>query len=187
MTVIDNRSSLTEGLARLHSQKGRLLRGRRGWLRGLNRLNSLDRLRNWLGVGGFGEVFSLDCGLSDSLGLDRGGDLGHLGGSRAAANVLLSLVAVLAHVLFHDTGGMGGTLFRKVLELVGLGADDLLQVVNLLIDDLTVADVHERSEVSHGHGDDGQTPKGNESDEPVASEGSSESLDNQSVMFFILV
>lgn len=180
MIVIDNRPSLESRLARLQSQKRLLFRGSRGRLRGLYRLN---RLRNGLDLGGFGEVLGLDCGLGDRLGLDRGGDLGHLGGSRAAANVLLGLVAVLAHVLLHDTGGVGGTLSGKVLELVGLGADNLLQVGNLLIDNLAVADVHERSEVSHGHGDDGQTPKRNETDEPVASEGSSEGLE-ESIRYF---
>lgn len=170
--VIDNRSSPVIGHAHLQSQKGLLLHGGRG------RLSGLYRLGNGLDLGGFGEVLGLDRGLSDGLDLHGGGDLGRLGGRRAAANVLLGLVAVLAHVLLHDTSGVGGTLASKVLQLVGLGTDDLLKVGNLLVNDFAVADVHKRSEVGNSHGDNGQTPEGNESDEPIAGESSSESLES---------
>jgi hypothetical protein len=79
--------------------------------------------------------------------------------------------------LLQGTGGVGGTFAGEILELVGLGADNLLKVGDLLVDDFTVADVHERSEVGNGHGDNSETPERNETDEPVASEGSSESLE----------
>lgn len=182
--MIDNRSSERIGLARLQSQKGLLLRGRRDRL---NRLYRLNHLGGGLKLGGFREVLGLDCGLRDRLSLDGGGGLGHLGGSGAAANVLLGLVAVLVHVLLQGTGGVGGTLAGKILELVGLGADNLLKAGDLLVDDFAVADVHERSEVGNGHGDNGETPERNETDEPVASEGSSESLEQKSIRIFPFV
>lgn len=89
-------------------------------------------------------------------------------------------MAVLANVLLHDTSGVRGTLTGNVLQLVGLGADDILDVGNLLINDFAVADVHERSEVGHSHGNDEQTPEGDESDKPVARESSSEGLETPS-------
>lgn len=138
-----------------------------------------NRLGNGLNLGSFREVLSLDDGLGVGIALDNRRDelgLGCLGRGRATANVLLGLGAVVTNILLHQTGSVGGVLASQVLQLVGLGADDGLEVCDLLIDDLTVADVHKRAEVGGGYGDHGESPDRNEADQPVASEGSGESL-----------
>lgn len=146
----------------------------------LNRLNGVgDGLRNGLDLGSLREVLGLDDGLGVGIALDNRRDelsLGRLGRSRATANVLLGLGAVVTNVLLHQTGSVGGVLAGHVLQLVGLRADDSLEVCDLLIDDLAVADVHKRAEVGGGDGDHSKSPDRNEADQPVASEGSGESL-----------
>lgn len=146
-------------------------------------LNGLDSLGHGCDLGGLGEVLMLDQrlgnrgndGLGNGLRLDGG--LGHLWGCGAAgADVLLGLGAVLANVLLHQAGGLGSTLASQILQLVGLGIDNLLEVADLLINDLAVADVDQRGEVSGGDGDHSEAPEGNEADQPVTGKSSSESL-----------
>lgn len=154
----------------------------------------IERLGDRSGLGSGGEVLGLDSGLSNGrsealqgLGLgrlgndfvlDRADKLGSLRGGRAAgADVSLGLGAVLADILLHQTGSLRSALTSQVAKLVGLVVDDFLGVDNLLVDEFTVADVDEGSEVGGGHGNNGQAPEGNEADQPVASEGSSESLE----------
>lgn len=146
-------------------------------------LDRLDWLRNGLGngldLGSFWEVLSLDHGLWVRITLDNRRhqlSLGHFRRGRATANVLLSLGAVVANILLHQTGSMRGPLAGKVFQLVGLGADDSLEVRDLLINDLTVADIHERTEVGGGDGDHGKSPDWNEADQPVTGEGSGKGL-----------
>lgn len=164
---------------------------------GLNRGDNvrLESLSNRGSLGGFGEVLSLDRGsglnnggseglerlglarLGNGLMLDRAHKLGSLGGSGAAGtDVFLGLGAVLADILLHQAGGLRSALTSQITELVGLGVDDLLGIDNLLVDDFPVADVHQGSKVCGSHSNHGQAPEGNEADQPVASESSSEGL-----------
>lgn len=123
-----------------------------------------------------GNGLGLD-GLDNGLTLDGAHKLGRLWGGRAAgADVTLSLGAVLANILLHQAGGVRGTLASHIPKLVGLGVDDLLGVGNLLVNELAVADVDKGGKVCGGHGNHSQAPEGNEADQPVAGESSSESL-----------
>lgn len=135
--------------------------------------NGLDNRGSEIGNG-------LDLGgLGNGLTLDRAHKLGRLRGGRAAgSDVTLGLRAVLADILLHQAGGVRGTLASHVPELVGLGVDDLLGVDNLLVNELTVADIDKGGEVCGGHSNHSQAPEGNEADQPVAGESSSESLKN---------
>lgn len=120
----------------------------------LGRRGRLHGLEHGLNLGSFREVLSLDRGLRNGLGLHGGrGNLAHLRRGGPAADVLLGLGAVLADVLLHDSSGVGGALTGQILQLVGLGADDRLEIGDMLVDDLTVADVHKGTEVGGGHGD----------------------------------
>lgn len=200
--VSDSKQSSRYGLNRVvkRLQRGTSLDGHErlavtGLLCGLDGGNNvgIERLGNGSGLGSRREVLGLDNGLSNgssealqglSLGrlgndlvLDRADNSGSLwGGGAAGADVSLGLGAVFADILLHQTGGLGGALTSQIAELVGLVVDDFLGVNNLLVDEFAVADVDEGSEVGGGHGNNGQAPEGNEANQPVASESSSEGL-----------
>jgi hypothetical protein len=136
------------------------------------------RVDNGLSLGGFGEVGGLELGRADWLDLDCWSwGLDSLWGCRAAvANVLVGLGAVVVGILLHQSGGTGSLLVGEFLSMVGLGVDKLLDLGNLLIDDFTVADVDQRSEVSDGCAEQGKAPDRDNLDEPVGKEGRNESL-----------
>lgn len=92
-------------------------------------------------------------------------------------NVLLSLGAVVTDVLLHETGGMMGTLLSKVLQLVGLGVDHPMDILDLSINDFAVFNVDERPEIGDGDSNQRQSPEWEELDQPVGSKGGREGLE----------
>lgn len=139
-----------------------------------------DGLGGRLNLGSFREILSLDNGLGVGITLDdRRHKLGLalLGRGRTTTNISLGLGTVVSNILLHQTSGLRGALASQILQLVGLRADDRLKVLDLLVDDLTVADVDKRTEVGDGDGEYGKSPNRDKADQPVASEGSSESLE----------
>lgn len=73
---------------------------------------------------------------------------------------------------------MRGPLPGHVFELVGLGANDGLSIADLLVNGLAIPDVNKGTEVNGGHGNHSETPERDDADQPVTSEGSSESLED---------
>lgn len=67
-------------------------------------------------------------------------------------------------------------LIGKLLGLVCLSVDKLLNLGDLLVDDLAVADVDQGTEVGDGDPDQRQAPDGDNLDEPVRQESGDESL-----------
>lgn len=94
----------------------------------------------------------------------------------AAADVVLSLAAVFVGILLDQAGGTGGVLVGKLLGLVCLSVDKLLNLGDLLINDLAVADVDQRAEIGDTDADQRQTPNRNNFDEPVRQESGDKSL-----------
>ena len=62
----------------------------------------------------------------------------------------MSLGAVVVGVLLDQSGGTGSLLVGEFFRVVRLSIDKLLNLGNLLVDNFTVADVDQRSEVSDG-------------------------------------
>lgn len=151
-----------------------VLRSRRLGDRLSSRLSS-DGLR----LGRFREVGLLETRLRrNRLSLDRGAchrSLGHLGRGRAA-NVSLSLGAVVARVLLHQSRRVGSVLLSNAPDMARLRVDQLLHSMDLLIDGFAVADVDKRPQIGDGHGNQSQTPHWQDLAEPVGDESGREGL-----------
>ena len=65
----------------------------------------------------------------------------------------------------------------EVANLLGLLADDLAGVVQVVVDELLVGDVGERGEVDDGGEEEGQAPGWGDLDEEVGQEGGGEGLE----------
>lgn len=64
----------------------------------------------------------------------------------------------------------------EVAQLLGLGVGDVGCVVEVLVDQVLVLDVDERSEVDDDGGEEEEAPLGSDLDEEVADEGDEEGL-----------
>lgn len=86
---------------------------------------------------------------ADGLRLDRGGSRGRsLGaGGLVALEQLLSLRRVVSHVLLGEFGGLGSVGTSNLSELLRLGGDNVLCVLNVVVDQLLVGGVDQ------GHGE----------------------------------
>jgi hypothetical protein len=93
-----------------------------------------------------------------------------------AANVLLSLLAVLSGVGLDGLGSTRGVVARDVLDLLCLVVENAREVVNLLVDDLPVGNVDQWGKVCDSDGDQSNAPEWSELDEDVSSKRSKESL-----------
>lgn len=59
---------------------------------------------------------------------------------------------------------------RKVLDLSSLGVDNIGEIGKVVINEIFVADVDERAEVSNGSSDEREAPERDEFDQPVRNE-----------------
>lgn len=130
----------------------------------LGRLEGLLRRSGEVGV----LVFLLDSSRS-GLGMS-------LGRGRPAADQLLGLGGVVAHVLLGDLGILSGSLLCGLTQLGSLSADDVGGLAEVLVDELLVGLVDERGEEEDGGGDQGKSPVGNDLDKVVGDEGSESGL-----------
>lgn len=104
----------------------------------------------------------------------RGRSLGHGFGcvgfrhaATSAANIFLSLAAIISSVLLDGLGGACGVVSSKIFHLVGLGVDNLLRAGKIVVDELLVVFVEQRTEVDARDANEGETPQWNDLDEPV--------------------
>jgi len=131
-------------------------------------------------------LLALDDGIRLDVLLGGGGEvvglvlLGGLGGdfgrSGSAADELLSLGGVVAHVLLGDLGGMGRVLAGHVANLAGLGIDNIRRLLNMVVDELLVGRIDERDEEQRRGEDQSEAPVRDDLDEPVGDEGRKEGL-----------
>jgi len=113
----------------------------------------------------------------------RSGRLGGLGGGGASpgiSNYFLGLGGVVTSVGLDGRGGARGVVGSKLLDLGGLGIDNLGDVVELLVDDFLVVDVDQGCEVDARDTDQGEAPEGNELDEEVGEQRDEEGSDSDS-------
>jgi hypothetical protein len=77
---------------------------------------------------------------------------------------------------------MMGTLFSKVLQLVGLGVNHPMDILDLSINDFAVVNVDERAQIGDGDSNQRQPPQWEELDQPVGSKGGREGLEFPSAL-----
>lgn len=140
--------SRDEGLLLLH------------WGGGL--LSNLDVL-----LGGGREVRLVDRGGGGCGGCGRRGR-----GARglATAEHLLGLGSVVSHELLGHLGSVGGVRAGEALELFSLGADNVLCILNVVVDQLLVGGVDQGHGKEEGGGNERKTPVWNNLNEPVRQE-----------------
>ena len=95
---------------------------------------------------------------------------------RGTAHILLCLGAVVIDILLHHASSISGVLAGNTLQLMSLVVDNGLGVGNVGVDELAVVDVDQRTQVSTGNGDEGETPQRQPLDQPVGRECGRESL-----------
>jgi hypothetical protein len=93
----------------------------------------------------------------------------------------VGLGTIVADILLHDAGRMGGLGFGHLFHLGGLCVDDLLQAFDLLVDELLVADLDQGSEKGGCHSDQGQGPEWEILNQPVGDDRGRKGLDHESV------
>lgn len=122
---------------------------------------------NLLGLGGVlsGRVGKLGRRLDDDLA--RGS---------LARQESLDLAGVVASILLAESGDLVELLLGNILDLGGLGVNQVGGVLDLRIDKLLVAGVDQGNKEDDGGADDGKTPVGDELDEEVGDKGSNPSL-----------
>lgn len=83
---------------------------------------------------------------------------GKLGGARAASsgttNHVSGLGSVFAGVLLCGLSGTSGVMGSKILDLVGLGVDNVGSVGNLLVDGLLILDVYQGPKIQERDADE---------------------------------
>lgn len=104
---------------------------------------------------------------------------GNWRGSRAGAstaNHLLNLSGVIASILLAKSGDLVSLLLGDAAYLGRLGVDGVGSVLDVVVDELLVASVHQGDKEGNGGANDGEAPVGNELDEVVGHEGSDAGL-----------
>ena len=89
------------------------------------------------------------------------------GGATSRTNVTLGLGGVVASILLCHFGGTAGVLSGEVLDLAALLDHCAVGVTKVLVDELLVLDVNERTEVDGTGSDKRQAPERNELDQVV--------------------
>lgn len=135
----------------------------------------------------------LDRGGSLEILLRRGGEIltlvgggvnlrGFCGGNRrggattSIANILLSLGRVVPNILLCGISGARSVVASELLDLLGLLVDNIGGVGDVVIDELLVGFVNERSHEQDRRGDESKTPQWDDLDQVVGEEGTKESL-----------
>ena len=159
-------SSFREGRLRLRSGREiRLLNSLVGFDSGGAHLwLQLEDLVRFHGV----QVLNLGRGLGLRGGLARAGD-----------DVLVRLGAVVVDIVADDFSRVGSASLGHLLHVDGLGVDDLLDGLDLLVDDGLVVHVDQRAHVRDGGTEEGEAPEGEEADERVSHERRKEGLYHQ--------
>jgi hypothetical protein len=115
----------------------------------------------------------------DILLLNRSGfSLGDGGRDRAASatNHLLSPGSIVSCILLCSLGGSGGMVASELLDLLGLGVDDVGCVLDVVVDELLVRLVDERGEEDDRGADQGEAPEWDDLDQVVGEESANEGL-----------
>ncbi len=91
---------------------------------------------------------------------------------------LLGLGRVISNERLCGLGGTGGVLTGERLDLLGLGVDNVRGIGKVVIDELLVRLVDERSEEENRGRNERKTPQWDELDQEVRQEGTQESLEH---------
>ena len=95
-------------------------------------------------------------------------------------HVFLSLGGVALCSLHNSLGRASGVMSGKITKLSGLLGDDVAGVVDMMVDELLVGDVHEGRKVHCRDGDQTEAPGRNNLDQEVGQERCAEGLDCRS-------
>jgi hypothetical protein len=112
---------------------------------------------------------------------------GNLGGRGAATEHLLSLGGVVTHELLGGLGSVGGVGGGGLAKLLGLGTNQLLGILKVVVDKLLVANVDQGCGEEKSGGEEGESPVGNNLDKPVGEEGAQADLVYTDVSYGLLV
>lgn len=109
----------------------------------------------------------------------RGRGRGRGRGARglATAEHLLGLGSVVSHKLLGHLSGVGGVCTGDALELFSLGANNILCILNVVIDQLLVGGVDQGHSKEEGGGNERKAPVWDDLDEPVRQESADGNLD----------
>lgn len=108
---------------------------------------------------------------ANGLGLGGGrGRSGGLGAGLATLQQLLGLGGVVSHVLLGHLSGLGGVRACNLSELLGLGTDNVLRVLNVVVNQLLVGGVDQRHGEEEGGGEKRKSPVRDDLDKPVGEE-----------------
>lgn len=148
-----------------------------------SRLGHVERLLDVL-LGGGREVGVIE--RADGLRLDgrrgRSRARGLGAGGLVALEQLLSLGGVVSHVLLGNLSGLGGVSASNLPELLGLGGDNVLCVLNVVVDQLLVRGVDQRHGEQEGSREKRETPVWNDLNEPVGEEGAEGNLQREALV-----
>lgn len=121
-----------------------------------------------------------EVGVPDAAGRlsGRSGGLGGGGTGRGLTTTeqLLGLGAVVAEILLGDLRSLARVRGGNPPELLGLGVDDTLRVLNVVVDQLLVGGVDQRHGEDEGGADKGESPVRDDLNEPVRKEGANGNL-----------
>ena len=96
--------------------------------------------------------------------------------ANGSSNHLLRLSSVVASVLFHGRGSARCVLTCKVADLTGLWIGDVRGIFEVVIDQLLVRNVNERTEVENAGRDEAKTPERGKADQEVGNKGGEKCL-----------
>lgn len=99
-----------------------------------------------------------------------------LGGGGSTTKHLLDFAGVVTSILLTKGRHVFNLVLRNTANLLSLRVDNLRGVVDMVVNKLLVGSVDQGHEEENGGANDGQTPVGDELDEIVGDEGSSEGL-----------
>lgn len=108
--------------------------------------------------------------------LNSGLGMGDLGGRGAATEHLLGLGGVVTKVLLGDIGSVGGVVASNLAKLLGLGVNEVLGVLEVVVNELLVGGVDQGHGEEESGSEEGETPVGDDLDQPVREESADANL-----------
>lgn len=94
----------------------------------------------------------------------------------AAAEQLLGLGSVVAHVLLGDLSGLCGVGASNLPKLLGLCSHDVLRILKVVVDQLLVGGVDQGDREQQSSGEERKSPVRDDLNEPVGEEGAQGNL-----------
>ena len=94
----------------------------------------------------------------------------------SGTNIFTCLCAVITSILLGSLSGPSGVMSSYILDLTGLGVDDVGSVRDLAVNEIFVGDIDQWSKVQNRYPDKREAPEWKKLDKPIGCEGSEECL-----------